>query len=91
MQLLTQAMALFFQPLAGGGGGGAVAMQVVGTCRCGGMLQVTADGAYAPPCVEIKCTAAAVGGCGAGVAPMRITPTIREYQVRETLCAEEGW
>ena len=82
--MLTQAMGLFFQPLAGGGGAGAAA-QLVGTCRCGGMLQVVTDASREPPLIEIKCTAAAVGGCGAGVAPMRVTPTIREFQVRSTL------
>jgi hypothetical protein len=89
MQMLTQAMNLFFPvhgagPGGGGPGGspGGAPAQLLGTCGCRGILQVTTDATFEPPRQEIKCSAAAVGGCTAGLGPMPITATIRELTVR---------
>ena len=79
MQKLMQAMALFFQ--ARGAGAGGANAQLLGTCACGGMIQMAHDPNLQPVRPEVTCSSAVVQGCTAGLGPMPITATFREFEV----------
>ena len=75
-----QAMSLFFPPREGGGGGAGQQVEHIGTCQCGGMLQLVTDAELQPVRPEMCCTAAAIN-CTANLPDMPITRIFREFQV----------
>jgi hypothetical protein len=78
--MLTQAMQLFF-PVRGSLPGGEGNVELIGSCACGGLLQMSADLGFEPPRRAVRCSSSAVGACTAGLGLMPLTPTIRDFQV----------
>lgn len=80
--MLMEAMSIFFPPRGGGGPGNPLGPQVdhIGTCMCGGMLQLVSDPELRPVLPEVSCTAAVIN-CTANLPEMPITGAFREFQV----------
>lgn len=88
MQMLMEAMSLFFPPRGGPGNGAGPQLHHIGTCTCGGMLQLVTDPELQPVLPEVSCTAAGIS-CTANLPDMPITGIFREFQVCHHLLRAE--
>jgi hypothetical protein len=83
VQMLTHAMSLFFPPrgLAGG------EVELLGTCSCGGLIQVATDATRNPPRRQVCCSSSQVGACHAGLGKRAIVNPLRSLDVRLFACS----
>jgi hypothetical protein len=78
LQMLTHAMSLFF-PARGATGG---EVELLGSCSCGGLIQLATDATRDPPQRQISCSSAQVGACHVGLTKRSIVNPLRGLHVR---------